>query len=97
MLYEAPNNEVSSYYLSSSDADPLAKDSLRKDICREALSWWSLLHDFILPLSGIYEMNTRLFLISPHMEIGTLFEWRKNHWPGVVDIRGMVRFLCAVG
>lgn len=100
MLYKARNKEgstyeeVGAYHLYSSDADPFTKDSLRKDFCREALTWWSLLHDFILPLSGIYEMNAKLYLVSPYMANGALEEWRKKHRPGVIDIRRMVRFLC---
>ncbi|KAF8729825.1 hypothetical protein AX14_005990 [Amanita brunnescens Koide BX004] len=53
-------------------------DSLRKDFCREALAWRSLSHKFILPLLGIFEKRSQLFLVSPFMDNGTLTDWRKE-------------------
>lgn len=93
VLYKARNIEVSASSLYFSDAYQFVKDSLRTDFCREALAWWSLSHDYILPLLGIYETKSHLFLVSPYMTNGTLFQWRQNHWPGEIEIRRMVRFL----
>ncbi|KAF8351810.1 kinase-like domain-containing protein [Amanita rubescens] len=72
------------------------EDSLRTDFCREALAWWSLSHKFILPLLGIYETKSHLFLVSPYMTNGTLFQWRQNHWPGEIEIR-RIMFEVALG
>ncbi|KAF8345152.1 kinase-like domain-containing protein [Amanita rubescens] len=42
------------------------------DFCREALTWRSLGHKFVLPLLGIYEDQdaSQLFLVSPYMKNG---------------------------
>ena len=42
--------------------------------------WRSLNHKFILPFLGIYEEESVscLFLVTPHMENGTLVQWRKK-------------------
>ena len=88
----ATNKSVKSH-LPFRSADSLAKDSIRQDFCREALAWRSLLHRFILPLLGIYEEESRLFLVSPFMSNGTLTDWRKNEQPSVVEINRVVRFL----
>ena len=60
-------------------ANLFAKDSIEKDLIREAIPWGSLSHHFILPLLGIYAENSRLFLVSPFMMNGTLRQWRKRH------------------
>ena len=75
----------------------LVKDSLRGDFCRESLAWGSLSHQFILPLLGIYEEKSRLFLVSPFMTNGTLIQWRKNRSPGITEIYRMVRLLYSSG
>lgn len=67
------------------------KRSLRKDFCREALIWRSLQHRFIIPLLGIYEEKSLLYLVSPFMTNGTLTQWRKNHPPIVPEIHRLVR------
>jgi len=54
------------------------KDSVYKDFCREALAWRSLSHRFIIPLLGIFEEKSLLFLVSPFMTNGTLTKWREN-------------------
>ncbi len=69
------------------------KDSLRKDFCREALAWKSLSHCFILPLLGIFEEGSQLFLVSPFMDKGTLTEWRKKQWQGASKIREIHRLV----
>ena len=61
------------------NANLFSQDSIEKDLIREALSWGSLSHPFILPLLGIYEENSRLFLVSPFMANETLRQWRKKH------------------
>ncbi|KAF8330498.1 kinase-like domain-containing protein [Amanita rubescens] len=53
-------------------------NSLSKDFCQEALTWKSLSHHFILPLLGIFEEGSQLFLVSPFMANGTLTGWRKT-------------------
>ncbi|KAF8340969.1 kinase-like domain-containing protein [Amanita rubescens] len=62
-----------------------AKDPLRKNFCREALVWRSLSHRFILPLLGIYEHKSQLYLVSPFMKNGTLIQWRKSR-PDTLEI-----------
>ncbi|KAF8334388.1 kinase-like domain-containing protein [Amanita rubescens] len=51
--------------------------------CREALTWATLKHEFVLSFLGIYEQQEEMFLISPYMENGTLAQWRKNAKPSV--------------
>ena len=67
------------FHLQLRKANVFAKDSIEKDLIREALPWGSLAHRFILPLLGIYSENSRLFLVSPFMPNGTLRQWRKRH------------------
>ena len=68
------------------------KGSLRQDICREALSWRSLVHRFILPLVGIFEDRSQLHLVSPFMTNGTLSEWRKTQQtPHEAELHRLVR------
>ena len=75
--------------------DMFDKDSLSKDFCREALAWRSLSHHFILPLLGIFEVESQLFLVSPFMANGTLTEWRKRlNLIKISEIHRLVRFLC---
>ena len=65
----------------------------KEDCCREAILWSSLSHRFILPLLGIHEEESTLFLVSPWMTKGTLRQWRKNQSSPVVDeIHRLVRF-----
>ena len=64
------------FHLQFRKANSFAKDSIEKDLIREAVPWGSLSHRFILPLLGIYAENSRLFLISPFMANGTLRQWR---------------------
>jgi len=68
-----------------------AKDSLSQDFCREALAWRSLKHRFILPLLGIFEKKSQLYLVSPFMTNGTLSDWRKKQDPTVSEIHRLVR------
>jgi hypothetical protein len=70
------------------------KDSLSKDFCREAITWRSLSHRFILPLLGIFEENSQLILVSPFMENGTLTRWRSKQKRDVIEIHRLVRLLC---
>ncbi|KAF8325694.1 kinase-like domain-containing protein [Amanita rubescens] len=65
-------------------------DSLTKDFCREAITWRSLSHRFILPLLGIFEENSQLILVSPFMENGTLTRWRSKQKRDVVEIRRLM-------
>ena len=72
-------------------------DSLRKGPVREVqrvLAWRSLMHSYILPLLGLFEMEPQLFLVSPYVTNGTLTQWRQmNQEPRAVDnIHRMVRF-----
>jgi serine/threonine protein kinase len=69
----------------------ILKRSLREDFCREALTWRSLQHRFIIPLLGIYEEKSLLHLVSPFMTNGTLSHWRKNCPPIVSEIHRLVR------
>lgn len=68
-----------------------AKSSLQKDLCREALTWRSISHPFILPFLGIYKDKSTLHLVSPFMMNGTLTRWRQTQRPDVVEIHRVVR------
>ena len=74
----------------------LHKDILRKGIYRKALEWRSLAHHFVLPLLGIFNDNSHLFLVSPLVTNGTVTEWRKDQKPksekDVEEIHRLVRF-----
>ena len=74
--------------------DSFGKDSLSKDLCREAIAWRSFTHRSILPLLGIFEEKSHLFLVSPFIENGTLIQWRKQQERDVVEIHRMVRPPC---
>ena len=80
------------FHLRCCRANLFAKDSIEKDLIREAIPWGSLSHRFILPLLGIYAENSMLFLVSPFMANGTLSQWRKRHNPVRMDeIHRLVR------
>ena len=80
------------FHLQLRNANLFAKDSIEKDLIREALPWGSLSHRYILPLLGIYAENSRLFLVSPFMANGTLRQWRKRHTSVRIDeIHRLVR------
>lgn len=55
--------------------------------------WRSLSHPYILPLLGIFEVESQLFLVSPFMKNGTLAKWRDNGKPPVGEIRRKVPFI----
>ncbi|KAF8331195.1 kinase-like domain-containing protein, partial [Amanita rubescens] len=62
------------------------QNTLIKAIRREALTWRSLSHRFILPLLGIYEEKLQLSLVSPLMENGTLAKWREQCTPDIAKV-----------
>ena len=57
--------------------------------------WGSLKHKFVLPFSGIYELEggtaPEIFLVSPYMKNGTLAQWRKTANPLIAEIAERVR------
>ncbi|KAF8331193.1 kinase-like domain-containing protein, partial [Amanita rubescens] len=63
---------------------------LRQDFCREALVWRSLSHRFILPLLGIFEDESELYLVSPFMTNETLRQWRNKQTPTTADLHKMM-------
>ena len=67
------------------------QSSLQKDFCKEALAWRSVSHRFILPLLGIYQEKSMLFLVSSFMTNGTLTQWRRDQRPDTVEIHRVVR------
>ena len=79
------------HFFSCLSADLFGKGSLRQDFCREALVWRSLSHHFILPLLGIFEDGSQLYLVSPFMTNKTLRQWRDKHTPAIPDLHKMVR------
>ena len=83
--------EVSRVRSQLHSADLFAKSSLEKDFCKEALTWGSISHRFILPLLGIYVKKPWRFLVSPFMANGTLAQWRKKQGSDVVEIHRLVR------
>ncbi|KAF8322438.1 kinase-like domain-containing protein [Amanita rubescens] len=64
--------------------------SVGQDFCREALAWRSLAHRFIIPLLGIFEKKSQLYLVSPLMQNGTLSDWRKKHRPPIFELRRLM-------
>ncbi|KAF8702215.1 hypothetical protein AX14_014460 [Amanita brunnescens Koide BX004] len=62
------------------------------DFCREALTWRSLDHKFVLPLLGVYKdhLSSQLFLVSPYMKNGTLAQWRKEADPSATEIKDCI-------
>ncbi|KAF8339321.1 kinase-like domain-containing protein [Amanita rubescens] len=63
----------------------------KNEFCREALTWKSLNHKFVLPLLGIHEApSSQLFLFSPYMKNGTLAQWRKKANPSTGEIEERV-------
>ncbi|KAF8345488.1 kinase-like domain-containing protein [Amanita rubescens] len=66
------------------------KGSLAQDFCREALAWRSLSHRFILPLLGIFENKSQLYLVSSFMMNGTLSNWRKEQTPTMSELHRMM-------
>ena len=84
------------FLFDNTDFNLFDQASLSKDFCREALAWRSLSHKFILPLLGIFEEGSQLFLVSPFMANGTLTEWRKKQDSGQIkidEIHRLVRLL----
>lgn len=72
--------------------DSIAK-SFSKDLWRKTLAWKSLSHRFILPLLGIFEGKSQLFLVTPYMQSGTLSQWRKAQLSSVEPlVHRLVRF-----
>ena len=65
---------------------------LSQDFCREALTWRSLRHKFVLPFLGIHddELSSKLYLVSPYMKNGTLIQWRKKANPSTAEIQRCV-------
>ncbi|KAF8322007.1 kinase-like domain-containing protein [Amanita rubescens] len=64
---------------------------IKQEFCREALTWKSLNHKFVLPLLGIHEApSSQLFLFSPYMKNGTLAQWRKKANPSTGEIEERV-------
>jgi len=60
---------------------------IQKVFVREALTWRTLSHDYVLPLLGIYQAGPgAVCLVSPFMENGTLHDWRHDKSPGVPEI-----------
>ncbi|KAF8326237.1 kinase-like domain-containing protein, partial [Amanita rubescens] len=64
---------------------------------REALSWRSLVHRSILPLLGIFEDRSQLYLVSPFMTNGTLSEWRKKQTPRMLEVAKGVHYIHSEG
>lgn len=86
-------NDVSPLSFLYSPYSLFRKDSFRRDLCQEVLAWRSLVHRFILPLLGIFEEKSQLYLVSPFMINGTLTQWRKKQKAEVSDVRRLVRAL----
>ncbi|KAF8626482.1 hypothetical protein AX17_006538 [Amanita inopinata Kibby_2008] len=60
---------------------------LNVDFHREALTWRTLSHEYVLPFMGVFQENeSYINIVSPFMENGTLREWRKKKNPSVSDI-----------
>ena len=90
MVYQS-NRYVSAVAILFDDVDTFCKDSLQRDVLRQAIAWRSLSHRFILPLLGVYQGKSELSLVSPFMENGTLTQWRRKQERGAIEIHRMVR------
>ncbi|KAF8626480.1 hypothetical protein AX17_006536 [Amanita inopinata Kibby_2008] len=65
----------------------LRNTGLNIDFRREALTWRTLSHEYILPFLGIFEENESFIgIVSPFMENGTLWTWRGEMNPSVSEI-----------
>ena len=55
--------------------------------------WRSLNHERVLPFLGIFEDEaaSRMFLVSPYMNNGTLSQWRKKTTHSTSEIQRLVR------
>ena len=70
------------------------QNSRQIDLCKEAVTWKSVSHRFILPLLGIYEEKPLLFIVFPFMVNGTLTQWRRDRQrPDVAEIHRIVRYM----
>lgn len=94
MLYRGQKKVSSLPFISLDNTDLFCKDSVRKDFCREALAMASFAHQYILPLLGVFEDRSAMFLVLPFMPNGTLSEWRNGKHPSVAEIHRRVRFRC---
>lgn len=96
VVYKLHGDVSASRCLSSRNIDLLLKDLRRTNFYREALTWKSLAHRFVLPLVGIFEEKLHQLLVLPFMEIVTLSQWRRNQSPGdeakIDRIQSLVRF-----
>ncbi|KAF8351789.1 kinase-like domain-containing protein, partial [Amanita rubescens] len=64
---------------------------------REAIAWRSLTHRFILPLWGIFEEKSQLYLVSPLMTNGTLNHWQQKQKRDMLEVAEGVRHLHSGG
>ncbi|KAK1224258.1 hypothetical protein PQX77_012836 [Marasmius sp. AFHP31] len=55
------------------------------EFCKEVLLWRRLNHPFVLPLLGIARGHSRLFMVSPFMDNGSLFQFLKVSWHTITD------------
>ncbi|KAF8348488.1 kinase-like domain-containing protein [Amanita rubescens] len=65
------------------------QEAIDQVFVREALTWRTLSHDYVLPFLGIYQDSAGsgvICLVSPFMENGTLHDWRHDKNPGVPEI-----------
>jgi hypothetical protein len=61
-------------------------------MCQRALVWGTLSHENVLPLLGIYEAKSFLF-VTPYMEYGTLRQWRREVNRSGMEIRDRVSLI----
>ena len=88
-----PNQPCRQSHLESSDGQCWLTHV--QSICRQALMWRSLKHEFVLPFLGIYEDGpaSQTFLVTPSMANGTLSQWRKMANPPASEVQKRVRLL----
>jgi serine/threonine protein kinase len=90
-VVDKSHNDVRALLFSLRNTNRSGKSTLIKAIRREALTWRSLSHCFILPFLGIYEEKFQLSLVSPFMVNGTLTKWREQCTPEIAEINTLVR------
>ena len=65
-----------------------------QEFCREALTWGSLQHKFVLPFLGVYELEStsQSLFVTPYTPNGTLAQWRKTTHPRPWEVEKRVWF-----
>ncbi len=92
LTYKVHPKDVNTFSVSDLNADSSSNNSETENCYRDVLAWRYFCHRCILPLLGIFEVQSQSFLVLPLMINGTLTEWRKKQpEPDVAEIHKLVR------